>query len=436
VRIAVIVLALSSFVGAAADAKTVRLTPTSKWFEVLHGSGLKPGDEVILAPGTYSDRRRLEMNHRGTEGKVIAIRAKGAILKRPDARQNSINMAGCQYLEIHDLEITGGSTGIWIERQGKAQPKHLLFEGLHIHHVGGVAITANHSTSTYERLVFRGNHIHHTAGHGEAFYLGGNNTKDGSTTGVMFNSIVERNYIHHLNGPKVSQGDGIEIKDGSYGNIIRDNVIHDTKYPGVIVYGTDGRKSNVIERNVIWNTGDNGIQAAADAIIRNNIIFNTGGNGIYSRDHQSAVVGTLFITHNTVVTKGRTALRIIPPFNGRKFSGPIVVANNALYGATAIQAGRGKAIRLVGNAGSGRISGLGPLAAAQWQGGGAVGADFVKGERSFYPAPGSCLIGKAAMKNAVADFNGTKRSQSFDAGAYRFNAKGNPGWKIAPGFKK
>ncbi len=79
----------------------------------------------------------------------------------------------------------------------------------------------------------------------------------------------------------------------------------------------------------------------------------------------------------------------------------------------------------VGTVGRGAVAGRG-----------AVGADFVKGEQSFYPAPGSCLIGKAAMKNAVADFNGTKRSQSFDVGAYRFNAKGHPGWKIAPGFKK
>lgn len=419
----------------ALPARTIRLNPQGKWFEVLDGGGLRPGDEVILAPGTYSDRRRLEMNHRGVDGNAIIIRAKGAILKRPDERQNSINMAGCQFLELHDLEITGGSAGIRIERQGARQSKFLLFEGLHIHHIGGVAITANHAQSTYEALIFRGNHIHHTAGHGEAFYLGGNNAKGGSTSGVLFNSLVEGNYIHHLNGPRISQGDGIEIKDGSYGNVIRDNVIHDTKYPGIIVYGTDGNAKNVIEGNVIWNTGDHGIQAAADAIIRNNIIFDTGGSGIYSCDHQSAVVGNLIIMHNTVVTEGKVALRIVPPAQGKKIRRPIIIANNALYGRTAIQAPKAAAISMVGNAGSGRVEGV-KLAPEQWQGGGNVAKDFVQGERSFFPSPWSHLRAKAAMKNSAEDFNDSVRLGTFTAGAYRFEEKGNPGWKIGPGFKK
>ncbi len=265
-----------------ADARQIRLTPESKWFEVIHGGGLKPGDEVILAPGVCADGRRLEMNHRGTEGKPI--------------------------------------------------------------------------------------------------------------------------------------------------------VIHDTKHPGIIVYGTDGKGPNVIERNVIWNTGDNGIQAAADAVIRNNVVFNSGGAGIYSRNHQSAVVGNLLITHNTVVNEGRVALRIIAPA-GNKFSGPVLVGDNALYGATAIQAPRHAALSFGSNVGSGRLVGV-DLEAAEWQGGGNAAADFVKGKLSFFPAPGSYLIGKGRKRDRPADFNGTKRTGSRDAGAYRSDPKGNPGWLIGPGFKK
>lgn len=47
---------------------------------------------------------------------------------------------------------------------------------------------------------------------------------------------------------------------GSYGNVIADNVIHDTAYPGIFVYGAPGRVQNLVERNVIWNTGAAGIQ--------------------------------------------------------------------------------------------------------------------------------------------------------------------------------
>ena len=34
--------------------------------------------------------------------------------------------------------------------------------------------------------------------------------------------LIEGNYIHHRNGSNVSQGDGIELKDGSSGNLVGD----------------------------------------------------------------------------------------------------------------------------------------------------------------------------------------------------------------------
>ena len=84
------------------QAKTIMLSPDDKkWFSVLSGPSLNPGDEIILRAGTYSDRRRLEISQRGSAGKPIVIRsAEGAkvIFKRPDARQNTFNLAGCQHL--------------------------------------------------------------------------------------------------------------------------------------------------------------------------------------------------------------------------------------------------------------------------------------------------------------------------------------------------
>lgn len=303
-----------------ANAGTVSLSPKDDWFAVLNGAGLTPGDEVVLSAGVYSDARRLEMKHAGTAEKPITIRGlEGAVLKRPDAQQNTINMAGCQHLILRGLEITGGDAAIRIYKDGERQAGFLTFENLHIHDTSGVAVTANNDGCIYEQLVFRHNEIHHTGAHGEGFYLGGNNDAEGATGGYVFNSIVEENYIHDLNGENISQGDGIEIKDGSYGNIIRKNVIHDTKYPGITVYGTDGKARNIIEDNVIWNTGDNGIQAAADAEIRGNVIFDPGNDGIHCRAHQSAVPGNLTITKNTIVKQkgaGGSWVRVSPPLSG------------------------------------------------------------------------------------------------------------------------
>ncbi len=402
-RILSTILALSASV---ASGKIVTLNPKSNdWFTTLSGPSLNPGDEIILSAGTYTDRRRLEISQRGTKDKPIIIRAaKDAkvTIKRPDAKQNTINLAGCQHLLIRDLEITGGDAAIRIGRKGNHSAKFITLENLHIHHIGGVAITANNAGEIYESLAFRHNHIHHTGGHGEGFYLGSNNKPDGSTNGYIFNSIIENNYIHDLKGGTVSQGDGIELKDGSYGNIVRDNVIHDTNYPGIIVYDTDGKAPNIIERNVIWNTGDHGIQAAADAIIRNNIIFDTGGEGISSRNHQSAVVGNLKIVHNTILSD--RSIRITLP---EKLSGPILVANNAMIHKPRIP--KHDSI---------------------------ISTHNITGIESAFPYKGSPDIGAAHSEYLTKfDFNGSLRGNSTDAGAYKYSSDGNPGWKINKGFK-
>ena len=89
---------------------TYRLSPADNWFDLLHGNGLRPGDEVILEAGTYSNERRLELSHVGTKQKPIVIRAANrarVLFRRPDARQNTFNLAGTQYLTIKGLEITG-----------------------------------------------------------------------------------------------------------------------------------------------------------------------------------------------------------------------------------------------------------------------------------------------------------------------------------------
>lgn len=336
----VIVLALV-WIPNVARAETIHLSPESSWFETLNGDGLKPGDEVVLNGGVYQDARRLSLHHRGTPNAPIVIRSadgQTAVFKRPDARQNTFNLEGANYLRLLNLEMTGGASGIRIgplgnqprqvkssdDRSSVDEVRGIEIIGCHLHHLGGVAITCNTPGAIYRKCRFVANHIHHTSGHGEGFYLGGNNA-----TAKFHEGLIERNYIHHLNGPDVSQGDGIEIKDGSSGNRVIANVIHDTNYPGITVYGSGGGPVNRIERNVIWNTGDHGIQAAADAVIDHNTVANTKHSGIYSRKHQGASPGRLLITHNVIVRSGDVSLRICHDPADAK-SSPIKVTYNQL----------------------------------------------------------------------------------------------------------
>lgn len=340
--------------------------PDDDWFTLLSGDRLNPGDEVVLRDGVYRDLRRLALRHRGTADRPITIRAADearVVFRRPDAQQNTFNLEGARHLHLRGFEITGGAAGIRIGPRGDDQPVGVVLEGLHIHHIGGVAVTCNHPGGDYSQMVFRRNHIHHTAGHGEGFYLGGNRA-----TAIFHDSLVEQNYLHDLVGDNVSQGDGIEIKQGSYGNRVLENVIHDTGYPGIIVYGTQGRSRNEIRDNVVWNSGDHGIQAAADAVIENNFVADSRGDGIYSRTHQGATPGNLTVRHNVVLADGSSAaLRIIPASGDRSddddrspYSGPIEVVGNVFLGAEnrpAVRIGWDDAIRFEDNRGIGSIEG-------------------------------------------------------------------------------
>jgi hypothetical protein len=221
----------------------------------------------------------------------------------------------------------------------------VTLEDNEVYETGDVAISAN-SGGTYEGLVIRHNHIHHTNGTGEGMYLGCNDD-----TCRVANSVIEWNYVHHTNGPTVEQGDGIELKEGSYGNTIRNNVIHDTNYPGIITYSARGNgPANVIEGNVIWNTNDFAIQSAADSIIRNNVILGTIG----LQAHQAGSPSNQVIVHNTIVTDG-DGIAI------RNVSGSVVIANNAIYssGGNAIRliSGTLSLVTLAGNVGLGGVSG-------------------------------------------------------------------------------
>jgi MYXO-CTERM domain-containing protein len=390
-------------------------------------NALAPGDELVLAGGTYTLTDAWHITMVGTEQAPIVVRAKdGDIphLQRPAADQNVIDFDMVRYATFRGIEVSGGSHGLRL-----IDVSFMTIEGCDVHDTGDVAISAN-SGGSYEGLRILRNNIHHTNNTGEGMYLGCNNDEC-----RVHDSLIEGNWVHHTNGPTVDQGDGIELKEGSYGNVIRDNVIHDTNYPCILTYSTVGNGApNIIERNVMWNCGDHGIQSAADAIIRNNIILGSGSNGIAMQPHQSGAPSNLEVVHNTVLHPSNSAITV----SGA--AGAILIANNAVYAqnGAAIDVGGDLAqTTTAGNVGVGGFSGP-----TGYDGGGDIGADFVSASYAgappmdVFPANGSALVGAGDPRYAAADdFNGTPRNGAADVGAYLFDAAGNPGWTLDEGFK-
>ncbi|MEX1368379.1 MAG: right-handed parallel beta-helix repeat-containing protein [Nannocystaceae bacterium] len=389
-----------------------------------------PGDEIVLADGEYMLTERFSFDIAGTAALPIIIRAADGAqphLHRPDAAQNIIDIDGATWVEIRGIEFSGGSAGIRI-----SGADHLTIRDCEVHDTGDVAIRANDAGVLYESLHIIHNEIHHTNDTGEGMYLGCND--DACRLG---NGLIERNYIHHTNGPTIVQGDGIELKEGRYGTVIRDNVIHDTNYPCILTYSTVGNgPPNVVERNVMWNCGDHGIQSAADAVIRNNIILSANVDGIAMQQHQSGAPANLMVVHNTIIQSTNNAISL------RNAVGAVTIANNALYAqmgmAVFLGPGDTSMLTLAGNVGAGGVSGGGAGYVD-----GDITADFVDGHYGgappidLFPAMGGALVeaGDAAYV-PDDDFNTIARGGAADVGAYAYDPGGNPGWPLAEEFKE
>lgn len=311
----------------------------------LAATKLKPGDMLKIGGGTYSIPKLFNLSLQGRPTAPIWIvpeHGERVIITRPDNSQNVINIGGlgtpARYLILDGLEVVGGSQGIRL-----LQADHVWIDRCTVHDTGQAGITANSADTSF--LTFTRNEIHHTSGTGEGFYLGANNGVH-----VMSQSLIARNWVHHTGG---TQGDGIEIKQGSWGNRVIGNLVHDTNYPAILVYGTNGRARNVIEQNICFNSGDNIMQVQGEAIVRNNLLVK-GNIGFHTHDHQGKT-RDLIVVHNTIITRGLGA--DLYSWNDRP---GMIFANNAVYtlDGPAISFEQGaEGVMLAGNVVLGEVNG-------------------------------------------------------------------------------
>lgn len=412
-------------------AETLQIFPGDNLHAALVGLG--PGDELIINEGSYTTQAEgggsffLSVNWQGTPLAPILVQAadgaRPVISGIPS--QDVMRISGSHFT-LRGLEITGGSHGLKLDRVD-----HATFEDLVIRDVGDVGISCNRPGGLCDRLVIRRNEIFNTGvdgGTGEGMYFGCN-----GATCEMVDSLITQNFLHDLGG---FQGEGIDIKNGSSGNRIQDNVIIGANAAGVALGGytnAPGRTHNAIERNFIWSISGTGIRLVGQALVSNNLVVASGESGIRAAPDQGLDPKDLQILHNTVFDAGDACLR----GNGWDMDdlSTTVVANNALYCPSAsafrLSGGDGSAI-VVGNVGLG--AGLVPGIAS----GVSASGDFVDpGRLDFWPSAASVLLSEGDSAYARADFNATERTQqTLDAGAYQRTAPGNPGWLPRAAFKR
>jgi len=438
-------LALVALLAAQARAETIVLEPpagctSSEELESVANS-LQPGDELILSGGTYCQTSTRYLDVRGTAQAPIVIRAADGeipILTRLDdptqpQTQNGTDVYG-EYLVLRGLHFERGDTGLRF-----LGGHHVTIEDCEISNTSNNALTLN--TGSTDSFIIRRNHIHDTGlldlayggTEGEGMYIG--------TPGVVAsNHLIENNYIHHLRSTSPGGNDGIEIKYGSYGNVVRHNVIHDTTigtaYPCIFVYGVlpgDEDAPNIVEGNAMWNCGE-AIQVASDAIVRNNLILNSL-TGITATIHaQVPVLQNTVIVNNTIYGHQSEGLYI-------RWSGApgMVLANNAIYNPGGVAIDEQGLFDPGVVTGTNYVEGSGvPIDGVSFVAGGAASLAFADpAQLDFWPQPGSPLAGSADPAFAPADdFNGTLRTSPSDVGAYQSRGLAlNPGWPLAGELK-
>ena len=319
-RLPLLLIALLLSIGQSAAALAREIGPDDPFCRAINDPA--SGDEIVLRPGEY--RGPCMIRRGGGADRPLVVRAKDPA-NRPHI---DFNGADANVLEIHaDHVVVAGLSfgptrnnvdGIRIRASRGVSVIGCEFTGM-----GGIAVVANQSS--LRGLVVSGNQVSHSGA--TAMYFG---CHDGEACRLS-EVVIEKNRIAGVDASEKAVGYGIQVKLNSAA-LIRDNLITDTKGPGIMVYGSkDSSVESVIERNFVSGSRTSGgiIIGGGPAIVRNNIAVANSAGGIGMEDYgRRGLLRGVKIGFNS--TYGNEAGGITAPESGKLHDS--VLAGNAGWG--------------------------------------------------------------------------------------------------------
>jgi len=283
-------------------------------------NSLSPGEELVLRPGEYQGPCAIRRG--GDAGAPVTIRA-ADLGHRPRVVYNgstaNVLEIRASHIRVRGLEF--GSTLANVDAVRIFSGNDIAVEDCWFSQVGGIAVVANHSS--VRGLAVRRNVILGSKATG--MYFG---CHDGMSC-VVGNLVVEGNYVRGVTAPDPQIGYGLEVKLNSSA-VIRDNIISDTKGPGIMVFGAhDLVSSSLVERNVVIGsrTSSGIVVGGGPAVIRNNVSALNGGAGIGLEDYQRrGLLRAIAVVANTVYKNA--AGGITAPESGLR---DVAIINNAAH---------------------------------------------------------------------------------------------------------
>lgn len=200
----------------------------------LHAALLSvlPGDEIVLAPGTYYDEdgvsgtaAHFPASVDGTpgEGGRIVLRGEDPsnppLLSGSDAGSRTVLRVFGDHWTVRDLAVTNGQKGIIFDNADYGRIVNC--------HVYGIGYEAIHIRDGSDHCVVEGCNVHDTGirnkGFGEAIYIGTDRGSWGRYDPYVWNTTVRNCTL----GPRVS-AEAFDIKEGTQETLIEFNTVDAT----------------------------------------------------------------------------------------------------------------------------------------------------------------------------------------------------------------
>jgi hypothetical protein len=286
------------------------------------------GDTVLIYPGVYQPRARLEVRASGSAGKPITISGIGRpVIDGSRHTSDILNVESHDYIVIEGLEVkNAGRSGIRLTHSDHSIVRdnfahHNRVWGIFTSFCDDMLIEGNecsfsevehgiYFSNSGDRPIIRGNRVHDNNANG--IHMNGD-INIGSDTyspvdGVISGALVENNIIY---GNGRAGGSAINC-DGVRDSIIRNNVIYDQHSSGISLYQIDGGQKS--EGNQVYH---NSIVIASDGRWALNLKGESSRNTIYNNIllNQHATHGSIaadstagLLSDNNIITAGRYAV--------------------------------------------------------------------------------------------------------------------------------
>ena len=255
--------------------------------------GLQPGEELALLPGDY--RAGCVIRRGGAPGAPIVIRSADPDRPAHLAQTRDVNVLNIRASDIIIRGLHFGPTATDIDGVRIISGHRITVEDCRFTGMGGIAVVANHTS--VRNLTVRRNVIRDSLA--TAMYFGCHDGLACTVTGL----IIEGNHIRGVTAPRPQIGYGLQVKLNSAA-IVRDNVILETKGPGIMIYGSrDLITTSLVERNFVTGSRtSSGIVVGGGPVeVRNNISgWNVEAGVALENYARRGLLRAVVVVHNSV----------------------------------------------------------------------------------------------------------------------------------------